>query len=87
MYRDREKPGYRLGPENCSEDQRIFQLKLEICNTTLIKSIKSPTDIGSPIDIGSPTDIERPINVNNTFGNKEVDHLFCRDFEEIDHLF
>ena len=81
MYKDREKPGCQLGPKNCLKGQRILQLKSKICNTTSTRSIKNPTDIGNLIGI------ERPINIDNIFGNKEVDHLLCGDFEEVDHLF
>ena len=80
MHRDKEKPGRRLGLENCPEGQRILQLKSEICNTTSTRSI------GSPTDIGSPTGIERSISVDNAFGNKKIDHLPCRDSKKVDHL-
>ncbi len=80
VHRDREKPERRLRPENCLEDQKISQLKLKTCSTTFTRNIGSPTDIGSPIDI------ERLINISNTSGNKEVNHLPYGDSEEVDHL-
>ena len=61
-------------------------MKLKICNTTLTKSIESFTGIGSLIGIRSSIDIKRPTDISNAFGNKEADHLPCRDSEEVDHL-